>query len=98
MFMQFICVFFAALAVWALFYDYILRNGDAVLLTGEAWYALSPGGINLVQAVIQRYVHPSLWDELFLPILQAPFWIFCAALAGLFALFWGVSARRRKYY
>ena len=98
MFMQFISVFFAALALWALFYDYILRAGDGVLLTGEAWFAISPDSINLVQAIIQRYVYPPVWDELVLPILQAPFWIVCAVLGGFFVLLWGAMARRRRYY
>ena len=98
MFMQFICVFFVALAVWALFYDYVLRDGEALLLTGEAWYAISPDSINLAQVIIQRYIYPPLWDDLVLPILAAPFWVFCAAVGGFFALLWVVAARRRQYY
>lgn len=96
--MQFLSVFFGAFAVWALFYDYIVRGGDAILLTGEAWYALSPDTINLAQAVIERYIWPPLWGDVLLPVLQTPLWMFCAIVAVMFALLWAVAQRRRNAY
>ena len=98
MIMQFLSVFFGSLTLWALFYDYVIHGGNVVLLAGEVWYVLSPSSINLVQAVIERYVWAPLWADVFLPILQMPFWLFCGALTIIFLLFWSVGSRRKNYY
>lgn len=29
---------------------------------GRLWFDLHVGSLNLVQAIVQRYIHPSLWD------------------------------------
>lgn len=97
MIMQFLSVFFAALSMWALFYDYIVRSGDSVLLLGEAWYALSVESLNLTQAIIERFIWPPLWSDAILPLLQMPFWFICLALSLFFGLFWLIAARRRDY-
>ena len=40
-------------------------SGDRRLASiGELWFAIDPAGINVTQAVIQRYLHPSIWDGL----------------------------------
>lgn len=39
---------------------------------GEVWYALSPGTLNLTQAVIERYVAEWLWNPVALNILLSP--------------------------
>jgi len=49
---------------------------------GEVWFALDVGSLNLVQAVIQRYVHPFLWDPVLASVLRWPAW----------SLFGGVGA------
>ena len=64
------------LAIWA-------RSGSyAALLPGQLWASIDRPGLNLVQAVIQRYVLPELWDWVLLPILLAPLWL-VLALPGL---------------
>lgn len=95
--MQFLSVFFVTLSMWALFYDYIVRSGDNVLLLGEAWYALSVESLNLTQVVIERYIWPPLWSEALLPLLQTQFWLVCLGLAIFFGLFWFIAMRRRDY-
>jgi hypothetical protein len=63
---------------------------------GQLWYQLDRPGLNLVQAVIQRYVSPVLWDPIILSILL------CWAFAALIALGAGIllacraGPRRRK--
>jgi hypothetical protein len=47
---------------------------------GEHWYRLSPGTLNLSQAVVQRYVSPWLWEKVIQNILLWPTW---AVLGGL---------------
>jgi len=44
----------------------------AMATMGELWYALSPGTLNLTQAVIQRYLWPDLWDRGVLVVLLWP--------------------------
>jgi hypothetical protein len=34
----------------------------APVALGQLWFDLSPGSLNLVQAVVQRYIHPALWE------------------------------------
>lgn len=55
------------------------------LATGEVWYALDQGSLNLAQAVIQRYVHPAIWDALADTVLIAPAWA-VLGVVGLAAL------------
>lgn len=45
-----------------------------MIATGEVWYALDVGSLNLVQAVTQRYVHPWLWDPMIQTALTWPAW------------------------
>ncbi len=50
-----------------------LGTGDFVMITaGELWFTLDNGSLNLVQAVTQRYVLPSLWDPVIVTILLWP--------------------------
>ena len=41
---------------------------------GEALYRLNAGALNSMQAGVQRYLHPQLWDALFVPLLNMPAW------------------------
>ncbi|MFC4271394.1 hypothetical protein GQF03_18490 [Sneathiella chungangensis] len=45
------------------------------ILAGELWFRLNPEGLNLVQAVIQRYVWPALWDPVIVTLLLWPAWL-----------------------
>jgi hypothetical protein len=58
---------------------------------GQLWYELDRSSLNLVQAVIQRYVSPFLWDHIIVKILLC--WAF-AVLIGLGA-FILLLARKR---
>jgi len=39
---------------------------------GELWFALHPGSLNLIQAVVERYVWAPLWDPGIVSILYLP--------------------------
>jgi hypothetical protein len=41
---------------------------------GSRWYGLSPGSLNLSQAIIERYVWPPLWNPGITTILLWPAW------------------------
>ncbi|MFW5679961.1 MAG: hypothetical protein ACOCYE_01955 [Pseudomonadota bacterium] len=51
-------------------------------LLGELWFELHPFSLNLTQAIVQRYLHPDLWDRVLLPLLFQP----TALVAGVAAL------------
>ena len=60
---------------------------------GEVLFRLDPGLLNLVQAVVQRYLLPMIWDDLLLPVLEAPAWVVPAILGGAMTLFGWMRAR-----
>jgi hypothetical protein len=70
-----------------------MGQGFHLAAAGELWYRLSPGTLNLTQAVTQRYVLPELWDSVLLTVLL---WPACLVLGipGLVLLALG-SLRRR---
>ncbi|MGH6914210.1 MAG: hypothetical protein ACREH6_11185 [Geminicoccaceae bacterium] len=91
------CLLILALA--ALGYELVLAletGSYRPLAAGELWYALDRGSLNLVQAVIQRYVHPALWDPLLAGLLHWPAWSLLGApgAALLIAFAPGRPARR----
>ncbi|MCB0285087.1 MAG: hypothetical protein KDE57_00435 [Calditrichaeota bacterium] len=72
-----------------------LANG-AITSTplGQFLYWLSPGALNLSQAVVERYTLPVLWDPVMIFVLNLPIWVVAGALGFLFA-FLGRSRTRR---
>ena len=46
----------------------------APIALGQLWYQLNRSSLNLVQAVVQRYIHPFLWDPIIVSILLS--WAF----------------------
>ncbi len=44
------------------------------LAFGELWAKIDIASLNLVQAVIQRYIWPFLWDGVILNVLLMPAW------------------------
>ena len=67
----------------------------APIALGQLWYELNRSSLNLVQAVIQRYIHPFLWDPIILTILL--FWAF-AVLMILGVLLLALFRKRARRY
>lgn len=42
---------------------------------GEYWHLWHAPSLNLLQAIVERYVLPQLWSYILLPLLLAPAWI-----------------------
>ena len=64
----------------------------APLALGQLWYDLNRSSLNLVQAVVQRYIHPFLWDPIIVSILLC--WAFAVLMVlGMLLL---VVFRRRN--
>lgn len=64
----------------------------APIALGQLWYQLNRSSLNLLQAVVQRYIHPFLWDPIIVSILLS--WAFAVLMIlGLLLL---VLFRRRN--
>lgn len=64
-------------AVLALLYELTvaLQAGAwRIVPAGEIWFTLHTASLNLVQAIVQRYLHPFLWDPVIAGFLQWPLW------------------------
>ena len=64
----------------------------APLALGQLWYDLNRSSLNLVQAVVQRYIHPFLWDPIIVSILLC--WAF--AVLMVFGALLLIVFRRRN--
>jgi hypothetical protein len=64
----------------------------APIALGQLWYELNRSSLNLVQAVVQRYIHPFLWDPIIVSILLS--WAF--AVLMIFGVLLLVVFRRRN--
>ena len=71
------------------------RSGYRVIAAGELWFRLHPYSLNLSQAVVQRYIHPGLWDPLIVSILQWPFWSIFGAPGAVLAVLFGPWLRKK---
>ncbi|MFI4987473.1 MAG: hypothetical protein ACHQF3_08520 [Alphaproteobacteria bacterium] len=56
-------------------YEWLDTGDYHVTATGELWFHLSPGSLNLLQAGVQRHITPLLWDDLLRPFLLLPAWL-----------------------
>jgi hypothetical protein len=65
----------------------------APIALGQLWYQLNRSSLNLVQAVVQRYIHPFLWDPIIVNILLC--WAF-AVLMVLGLLILVIFSRRSR--
>ncbi len=71
-----------------------LRAGEwQPLVLGQVWYDLHRGSLNLMQAVVQRDLHPAIWDPGVMALLQWPAWL-AAAIPSLILLL--LTRRRRR--
>ena len=55
-------------------------GGYRMIKAGDLWFRLDAESLNLVQAIIQRFIHPYLWDPVIAGILHWPAW---SSLGGL---------------
>ena len=61
----------------ALLYEVIVAIDSGayrIIPVGEIWFDLHVPSLNFVQAIVQRYIHPWLWDPLLTSILLQPAW------------------------
>ena len=63
------------------------QSGSDFLRLGEFWYFIHASSLNLVQAIIQRYIWAPLWDNFFVFILILPVWVFMSFILMLLIYF-----------
>ncbi len=65
------------LALAALAYELhasIQAGGYRMIEAGALWFSFDVGSLNLAQAIVQRFIHPYLWDPVVAGMLQGPAW------------------------
>ena len=75
------------IAVLVVVYGVVIWQGGVPVFEqtgGEYWYKADLESLNLIQAIIQRYLHPSIWDTFIVNILL---WPIAAGLALIVAIF-----------
>jgi hypothetical protein len=88
--------FLAGLAVLARdAFVWIETKQWAPIALGQLWFDLDRSSLNVTQAVVQRYIHPFLWDPIIVTILLS--WAF-AVLMILGVLLLVVFRKRVRRY
>ncbi len=72
---------------------YVETDGYAAIVVGKLWFNLHVDSLNLAQAVVQRYIHPALWDPAIVWVLLLPAWL-VFAVPGL--ALWILCRKRRS--
>lgn len=82
---------------------FLLGRDAANLITGAAsgpealgslWYRTDPGSLNGLQAAVQRYLLPEIWDPGLSTLLRLPAWTVPLGLGG-FMLVLDLFSQRR---
>lgn len=74
--------------------DYIDSGDRALSALGELWFKLHAPSLNLMQAVVERYIHEEAWSEVVRPVLLLPALVAFGG-AAVFCLVVGYAFRRR---
>jgi len=83
----------AAIALGGDIWEAAAGGGWRPQALGQLWFAFDRGSLNLAQAVLERYLHPWLWDPVMVRLLLWPVWVLPGSLA--LALFLLCRRRRR---
>ena len=93
-----------ALAVLAFGIYLWLVGYDVTMQGGVLWFQIDAPSLNTLQALVQRFINPGLWDEVVVDILLRPAWesllgavILFLLLGGVFLWVGGRSGRRRSF-
>jgi len=85
----------AAIALIAFAYEfsgYVETGRYRVIPLGELWFNVHVASLNVIQAVVQRYLHPFLWDPIITTALQWPAWSLLGAPAAILV---AIAPKRR---
>ena len=65
----------AVLILGAELVGFVRTGAYKIISGGELWYDIDRASLNFLQAVIQRYLHPTIWDPVLTAVLRAPAWV-----------------------
>lgn len=65
---------------------------------GEAWASIDLASLNLMQAVIQRHLHPAIWDPGIITFLLLPAWLVAVVPAAVLLVVCRRRAARRRAF
>ena len=71
------------------------QNAFVVRPLGQIWFEIDPPSLNTLQAVVERYVSPTLWDPVIITVLQVPAVALFGVLGIVFLLLSRASRRGR---
>ncbi len=63
-----------ALAAFAYELHASIQAGYRMIEAGALWFGLDVESLNLAQAIVQRFLHPYLWDPVVAGMLHWPAW------------------------
>ena len=69
--------------------------GGPLVALGQLWYRLDVGSLNLTQAIVQRRIHPLLWDPVLVAVLLQPAFV-VFSLPGAVLIIAAVLLLRRR--
>ncbi|MGI9499473.1 MAG: hypothetical protein ACR2P3_05515, partial [Geminicoccaceae bacterium] len=87
------------LALLAFLYEVVMAadsGGYRAIAAGELWFRLQPYSLNLSQAIIQRYLHPGLWDPVIVSALQWPAWSLLGAPGAVLAILFHSRTKKER--
>ncbi|MFQ5534470.1 MAG: hypothetical protein ACE5EM_06580 [Sphingomonadales bacterium] len=90
-------LFIACMVLGAELFVALEKGAYGILALGEIWYRIDGDGLNLVQASIQRHLHPLLWEPVITSVLVLPGWLLPGAGGGLL-IYSANRPRRRKIF
>ena len=91
-------LFFLAMALITAVLDITRSIADSSLIVtslGLDWFNFSKDSLIASQNLVQRFIHPLIWDPLILPILQAPSWI---VFGAVWLLLWLATRSRQNRF
>ena len=87
------------LAIAALVYELWLglqNGGYRAIAAGELWFKIHGPSLNVTQAMIQRYIHPAVWDPGIITLLKWPVWSLLGALGAVLIVLFSPLRRGRR--
>ncbi len=84
----------AVLILGAELVGWVRTGAYSIISGGELWYDIQRSSLNFLQAVIQRYLHPTIWDPVLTGVLRAPAWV-PLGIVGM-GLSWLCRKRRQR--
>jgi hypothetical protein len=78
-------------------YGFAVTGDTELLVGGVLWFQLNSDSLNLAQAVVQRYIHPAIWDPGMIFLLTQPLALVLAVPGVLLVLLFRSRRRRRRF-